>query len=256
MRLLHQRSSTAVARWLTAAGFRVEEPADLVALEDVALLVIADGLSDELDRARLAGVPTVMCEQSLSLSTGLEKSHEALTRIALPLQRSVLLAAVGQVLKLSAPVPAGGVKKQAWTEARVLVVDDDAVNRTIAQAMLGRLGCKPLVLSGGQQALDALAREPFDLVLMDCEMPDLDGLTVTREVRRREREHQSPRLAVVALTGHATEVQRELCLAAEMDEMLTKPISLGALTACLERWAPAPPAESPTWSSAHVRATG
>jgi signal transduction histidine kinase/ActR/RegA family two-component response regulator len=238
VRLPHQRSSVAVARWLTAAGFELVEPQGPVELEGLALLVVAESGTEEFDRARAAHVPTVVCEQALSLRTGQAESPEAFTRISQPLQRSALLAAVGRVVRSTVATATGPAKPRAGTDARVLVVDDDAVNRTIAQAMLTRLGCQPLVVSGGHEALELLAHERFDLVLMDCEMPDIDGLTATREVRRREREQGGLRVRVVALTGHATEVQRGLCLAAGMDEMLTKPISLATLTACLERWTP------------------
>jgi signal transduction histidine kinase/ActR/RegA family two-component response regulator len=235
-----ERSSATVARWLTAAGFRVEASAGPAEFEGVGLVVIAEELVEALEAARRAGVPAVACEQALSLDLDRQEGDEARARIALPLQRSALLAAVGQLLRTTERASARGEQRRTWTNTRVLVVDDDAVNRTVARAMLGRLGCQPLVVSGGQEALEALSRERVDLVLMDCEMPDIDGLTVTKEVRRREREQARPRVAVVALTGHATEVQRGLCLAAEMDEMLTKPLSLAALTACLERWTPRP----------------
>jgi CheY-like chemotaxis protein len=80
---------------------------------------------------------------------------------------------------------------------------------------------------------------------MDCEMPDVDGLTVTREVRRKERERGARRVPVVALTAHATQAQRDLCLGAGMDEMVTKPLGLARLEACLVQWLPsAPPRRS------------
>ena len=120
------------------------------------------------------------------------------------------------------------------------MVEDDAINRTIAQAKVGRLGGKPVVVRGGRAALEAMAGERLDLVLMDCEMPDLDGLTATREIRHLGREHAGRRVPVVALTAHATEAQRALCLEADMDEMETKPLSLAELEKCLQRWASSP----------------
>jgi CheY-like chemotaxis protein len=117
------------------------------------------------------------------------------------------------------------------------VVDDDPVNRTIAGAMLRKLGCEVALARSGDEALETLARETFTLVLMDCEMPGRDGLNTTRALRTAERASSRVRLPVIAFTAHATTAQRELCMAAEMDEMLTKPTTLVDLDSCLERWA-------------------
>jgi signal transduction histidine kinase/ActR/RegA family two-component response regulator len=126
---------------------------------------------------------------------------------------------------------------RVWVGCRVLVVDDDPVNRTIAGAMLRKLGCEVALARSGNEALETLTRETFTLALMDCEMPERDGLSTTREWRAVERASSRARLPVVAFTAHATTAQRELCLAAEMDEMLTKPTTLADLDSCLERWA-------------------
>jgi signal transduction histidine kinase len=232
--LAHERSRANAVRWLTAAGFEVEEAGS--ALKRASLLLVDDALYAEVAAARAAHVPVLLCEQVLSPRH--REEGEGVAHVAMPLQRSVLLAAAWRVLQLddargpTTRTPAA----RPWAGAKVLVVDDDAVNRTITQAMLGRLDCEPRVLAGAKQALEVLEAERFDLVLMDCEMPELDGLSATREVRRRERANASPRIPVVALTAHATEAQRTLCLAADMDEMVTKPLSLAMLEGCLRRW--------------------
>ncbi|MBE2251228.1 MAG: response regulator [Myxococcus sp.] len=233
--LAHARSAENVARWLGALGFEVFEGGVDAGGPLPALLVIDAARAAEAP----AGVPVMLCEESISVAHQDEAYGRAIARVSHPLLRSSVAAAVDDLLE---PRAASGVRQTvaSWSSARVLVVDDDAINRTIAQAMLGRLGCEPRVLSGGAEALEAMAKEQFDLVLMDCEMPDVDGLTATREHRRREREGEGARLPVVALTAHATEVQRTLCLAAEMDEMMTKPLSLTALQACLSKWCAAP----------------
>ena len=106
---------------------------------------------------------------------------------------------------------------------RVLVVEDNAVNQKVAQRMLERLGCRVDVAGDGRAALDLLATIPYDLVLMDVQMPVMDGLEATRELRRRERGsgHHRP---VVAMTAHAMESDRERCLEAGMDDYISKPV--------------------------------
>jgi CheY-like chemotaxis protein len=114
---------------------------------------------------------------------------------------------------------------------RVLVVDDNPVNRRIAEAMLRRLGCVVETADDGAAALEAWSAAPWDLVLMDCQMPVLDGYDATRRIREVEAESGRRHTQVVALTAHALAGDREVCLAAGMDDYLTKPVTLDRLSA-------------------------
>lgn len=120
---------------------------------------------------------------------------------------------------------------------RVLVVDDNMINLKVVERMLTRLGCDVEVAGGGQEAVDRVERAPYDLVLMDIQMPQMDGLEACERIRQREREgERTHHVPVVALTAHAMEADRERCLAAGMDDYLSKPASreqLGALVARL-----------------------
>ncbi len=116
--------------------------------------------------------------------------------------------------------------------ARVLLVEDNPVNALLARALLTREGCAVDRASTGQEALAAAAHAPYDLILMDLRMPDLDGLSATRMLRAR-----GIKTAIVALTANAFEEDRQACLAAGMDDFLSKPLSLAALKAMLHRWA-------------------
>ena len=119
---------------------------------------------------------------------------------------------------------------------RVLVVEDQALNREVAEGMLAALGLQATTAADGRQALDKLAGEKFDVVLMDCQMPVMDGFSATAELRRRE--GAGGRMPIVALTANATSEGREACLAAGMDDYLAKPFSRSALHAVLARWLP------------------
>lgn len=118
--------------------------------------------------------------------------------------------------------------------AHVLLAEDNPVNQRLAERQLARLGCSVRVAHHGRDALDALQRETFDLVLMDCQMPVMDGYEATRILRARE--SRGERLPVIALTAHAMDGAKEACLQAGMDDHLTKPVSLEQLRAALERW--------------------
>ncbi|MCU0573587.1 MAG: response regulator [Syntrophobacteraceae bacterium] len=138
-------------------------------------------------------------------------------------------------------------RPRGFTGARVLLVEDNPVSQALAQHALGSLGCLVDAASNGQEALDALAGNVYDLVLMDCQMPVLDGCAATRIIREREAlaaaeqpqpGHEARRLPIVALTGQALPEDREDCLASGMDDYLTKPFDLESLRAVLERWLP------------------
>ncbi|MGH8491828.1 MAG: 7TM diverse intracellular signaling domain-containing protein [Moraxellaceae bacterium] len=119
----------------------------------------------------------------------------------------------------------------------VLVVEDQPVNRLVVSGLLQRLGITPLHAENGQLALALLQEHPeIDIVLMDCEMPIMDGYEATRQLRRLEAEQHRPRTTVIALTAHAMAEHRERCFQAGMDDHLAKPVMLKDLAAMLQRW--------------------
>ncbi len=118
---------------------------------------------------------------------------------------------------------------------RVLLVEDNAVNQKVGLGMLRRLGHAVSVAANGQEALERLAAEPFDLVLMDMQMPVMDGLEATRRLRAREAALGLPRTRVIATTANAMASDQALCLAAGMDGFISKPLGAAALKAELDR---------------------
>ncbi|MBK1645165.1 hypothetical protein CKO25_11005 [Thiocapsa imhoffii] len=124
---------------------------------------------------------------------------------------------------------------------RVLLVDDNRINQQIGAAMLGRLELDFALADHGRHALERLAAESFSLILMDMEMPELDGLNATRAIRERERELGQPRLPIIAMTANALSEDRARCFAAGMDGYVAKPMSLNALESEIRRLFASPP---------------
>ncbi len=118
-----------------------------------------------------------------------------------------------------------------------LLVEDNLINQQIAQAMLEKVGVKVELAGNGQQALEALDRGRFALILMDIGMPVMDGLEATRRLRQREALGGLPRTPVIALTAHTTATDRQACIDAGMDDFLPKPFNRAALEQIVERWA-------------------
>ena len=140
---------------------------------------------------------------------------------------------------------------------RVLLVEDNTVNRMVAEQLLRVFQCEVRNAADGEQALLALREGDVDVVLMDCQMPVLDGYAATRRWRAEEVENGRPRLPIIAMTANAMAGDRERCLQAGMDDYLSKPIARDTLHALLQRWgggkaaSPAPPSIEPS----HARLT-
>jgi len=131
--------------------------------------------------------------------------------------------------------PRPGVVPAAVT-ARVLVAEDNIINQRIAQSLLTKRGHAVTVVSTGREALDALERESFDVVLMDVQMPDMDGFEATAAIRARE-QTSGAHVRIVAMTAHAMQGDRERCLAAGMDDYISKPIDQQRLFGLVEEGA-------------------
>ena len=118
--------------------------------------------------------------------------------------------------------------------ALVLIVEDSPVNRLVAVHVLERCGFRSHVVNDGREALHALSTQRYDAVLMDCQMPDIDGYEATRELRRRE--NGGRHTPVIAMTAHAMTGDRERCLEAGMDDYIAKPVRSHTLNEVLRRW--------------------
>jgi len=181
----------------------------------------------------------------------------------------VMRSSTGEVPRIDPPL----ITRHSLAESKVasvirlLVADDNMVNQKVAARMMGKLGYRVDVVSNGQEVLDALAQIPYAAVFMDCQMPEMDGFEATRLIRERERARgnveleiqndeltltgspssiphstfhiqHSQRLPIIAMTANAMEEDRKRCLAAGMDDYISKPITANALREVLARWVP------------------
>jgi PAS domain S-box-containing protein len=131
-----------------------------------------------------------------------------------------------------------GKREEVLHGARILLAEDNPVNREVALGMLENLGCRVEAACDGLEAVEVVTRSGFDLILMDCEMPEMDGYRATTLIRRREQAtgRDKDSTPIIALTAHAMEGARERCLAAGMDDYLAKPFTQDQLAEVLGRW--------------------
>ena len=156
--------------------------------------------------------------------------------LPLPLRRAHLkkLLADGGT-RLPAAAPQGPEPEQL--NARILLVEDNLVNQRVAVAVLKKLGLVPDLAANGRVACTAALAQAYDLILMDCQMPEMDGFQATRQIRAQEGSRH--RVPILAMTANAMSGDRERCLAAGMDDYLAKPITILGLKSALLRWLPA-----------------
>jgi two-component system sensor histidine kinase/response regulator len=212
-------------------------------------LAILDCQMPEMDGVMLAraikadeaihGVPLIML-------TSLGQHHEEelraaglVMRLTKPVKQACLRESLARVLGSSSlraiVAPRAAAATSARHRARVLVAEDNRVNQKVVLLQLSQLGYSADAVANGAEAIDALARVAYDIVLMDCQMPELDGYDAARLIREHEASGRR-RLPIIAMTAHALAGDREKCLQAGMDDYISKPVRVAELETVLARW--------------------
>ncbi|HEX2101417.1 MAG TPA: response regulator, partial [Candidatus Synoicihabitans sp.] len=184
----------------------------------------------------------LMTTQASRVPASMLAEHGVDTCLFRPVRRRQLEQALRRVLKqpvavTEASVVTSGAEAELPT-LDLLLVEDNPVNQRVATLMLRKMNCEVTVAENGRQAVEALAQRGYDLVLMDCQMPEMDGLEATRRIRAAEaagRWGTRPRQRIVAMTANAMQGDRERCLEAGMDDYLVKPVKAPLLQAILNR---------------------
>jgi signal transduction histidine kinase/DNA-binding response OmpR family regulator/HPt (histidine-containing phosphotransfer) domain-containing protein len=219
-------------------------------------------LAREIQSRPALAVTRLMMLTSTYAAADLHTRLEAGIRrcVTKPIRRADLLKVVGSVLQDTANeplLPPAPVAQRAATDGRVLLVEDNAINQGVACAMLRKLGLAVDVANHGGEALEKLQAADYDVVLMDCQMPVMDGYEATAAIRRLPQRAEVP---IVALTANAMQGDEARCRAAGMDGFLAKPYTLPALQATLLRWLPqlgaGAPAQPDTAALASALAAG
>jgi two-component system, sensor histidine kinase and response regulator len=263
--LRHQLASLGMSRDEASSGAQALEklraavvaghPFDIVVLDDRMPHMSGLQLAREIRAdASLGAPPLVMLssvdhDEEASLEAGIEYF---LTR---PVRQSHLYDTLMTALRVK--IEAGTAHRprglHAQLDAEILLVEDNPVNQELAEHMLQHLGCRATVARHGREALVRIESGAFDAVLMDCQMPEMDGYEATAAIRVRESQQGADRrLPIIALTAGAAEGDREKCLAAGMDDYLSKPFSLEQLERVLRRWLPAVPDVEPGDTEPHI----
>ncbi len=208
-------------------------------------VVILDRLMPEMDgielAERIAGDPRLRAPRLVMVTRygGSVAADEALRSgiagyLNKPVSQSQLFDTLIRVTGLQSRVHRPRVAPAQPRTGRILVVEDNLVNQKVAAGMLRKLGYQADAVADGGQALGAIERNRYDLVLMDCQMPVMDGYTATGEIRAREA--ADAHLPIVAMTAHALGGEREKCLAAGMDDYLAKPVRIADLKQKIDYW--------------------
>jgi len=192
--------------------------------EDPQIVIVDDSLVTELDTSK----PSVWVSR-VGWSGARGRRNDG-PSFRIPLRLEEMATALKQALGLQPPAPEL-IQDTPQDKLRILVVEDNLVNQRVAERMLSFLGHDCHLASNGQQALDLLRSSSFDLVLMDCQMPLMDGLTATRTWRAEEEE---PRVPIFAMTANTSIAEREACQSVGMNGFIEKPVTLQSLRAGLD----------------------
>ncbi|VVB68486.1 Chemotaxis protein CheY [uncultured archaeon] len=128
------------------------------------------------------------------------------------------------------------ISEKGKRKIRILVAEDNPVNQKVAQATLRKMGLQADVVANGQEAVNALQTIPYDLVLMDCQMPEMDGFEATRRIRLEGSKALNPQIPIIAMTAFAMQGDREKCIQAGMSDFIGKPVQQRDLVKMLARW--------------------
>ena len=222
-----------------------DEPFDIILVDVAGRDGDRDDLADRLpaahaERSRLVLMTSFLGGGTASHTPG---GYEISGRVRKPVRADALLSCIKSALGIETPEDMEGeetaradeeARRRMRQKARVLVVEDNEVNQAVVMSMLDKLGYHAAVVDNGLSALDALEEDSFDLVLMDCQMPGMDGYETTRLIR--DREETGARLPVIALTANALAGDAQKCLDAGMDAYLSKPFEAAVLERTLDAW--------------------
>ncbi len=254
----------AFARLIVAAA--QEAPFDLTVI-DMAMpetngFELARRIKSDPDLAQTKLVMTTPAGWKGDMRAGRDIGIEAF--LTKPVRQDDLVAAVsaclpataGHSIPKAAPATAAATVEAATGPLRLLLAEDNPINQEVLRGYAVSLGCSVVIAENGRQAVELFKSGAFDLVLMDCQMPDMDGLSACKAIRSLEAERCAARTPIIAITANAYHSDRVICLEAGMDDVLTKPCTLVMLSDAIRRWAPTAPVAAPPPRQGAARTDG
>jgi signal transduction histidine kinase/CheY-like chemotaxis protein/HPt (histidine-containing phosphotransfer) domain-containing protein len=192
----------------------------------------------------LAQIPLIVVTSTQFMGEAAEAQKSGIfSYLIKPIRKAELQQCLLNALTQETYLPAANTKDTDLNKstsnklnARILLAEDNPVNQNVAQYMLQGFGCTVDIAGTGQEALQAVFKERYDLVLMDCMMPVMDGYAATAEIRKRQKDGLLPSFPIIALTANAIEGDREKCLIAGMDDYLAKPFNAKTLLRVIKSW--------------------
>jgi len=214
-------------------------------LDDIGGLSLAAEIKSDPD---IAGVRVILLASERDAADSVQRRSAGVAfQLVKPVREPDLYDCIITSMRAGEPVPSGSAplplpsRQRHGHRPRALLAEDNPVNVEVASAMLRGLGMEVACAANGEEALEAVRANEYDLVLMDCMMPVMDGMAATAEIRRLEQQRGRARqLPIVAITANALQGDRERCLSAGMDDYISKPFSQKALADTLGRWIPLP----------------
>lgn len=189
----------------------------------------------------IMNIPIILLSD-LGVPVGLDEMKQLGISLSMtkPIRQATLFECITTVLKnnnknetnqnLSQPISKQEIKKE-----HILLVEDNPTNKEVALRILAKLGYQTSSVTTGLEVLEAIQKNSYDLILMDCQIPEMDGYTATSEIRKLEK-NQNKHIPIIAMTAHALKGDRAKCIAAGMDDYISKPIDIKALAATLSHW--------------------
>jgi PAS domain S-box-containing protein len=238
-----QAENTAQAMQLLLASQEQGTPFDFALIDSQLPGVTGDQFAGQIrNHPAVEGVKVVLlCPFSHLAQCGRQTSDRVAAFLTKPVRQAQLMRVLARLIGL--PDSANDKPGKLWSELpappsaaerRVLVAEDNPVNQKVAAHMLRKLGYRPDVVASGLEVLEALSRVQYAVVLMDCQMPEMDGFEATEEIRRREA--GARHTPIIAMTASAMQGDRQKCLSAGMDDYIAKPVRPAEMATALERW--------------------
>ncbi|MBI2810013.1 MAG: response regulator [Candidatus Melainabacteria bacterium] len=233
--------SSGVAHALLKSAHAKGQPYNIIVVESNLPDIRAEEFASQFAGEDYAGDTKIILFNSTGPSAAPKSFHDFSGYLTAPLRQSMLLDCI---LKISVKSQteqkttdtAPGVEPEKVDSGRhILIAEDNQVNQRVAVLQLQQIGFTADVVSNGEEAVEAANKNKYDLILMDCQMPIMDGFGATREIRKAEI-RTGRRVPIVAMTAHAMEGDREKCIAEGMDDYISKPVNPTVLSAILEKW--------------------